>query len=185
MKQKQAYLSKATRYLVGKSVPKQHNGNVGRLVEAMMSGIGYKLNNGAGPDIPKIKTDIKTRTVDSTSPYSIGSATIEAIKNERYEDSTICEKFQYHYRVRHDNKKIISAELYDFTNDFIQEKVKHAYETGRASIKKGCTDSYICGKDAWGYFEKKDSNSYIFRVPSAKMEVLEHMSTSKFKDLFE
>jgi hypothetical protein len=186
MKKKKTYLAKATRYLVGKKVPKQYNGNVGRIIEMWMSALGYKLNSGAGCDLKSIGTDIKSRTIESTSPYSIGSMTRSDIIKLPYESSAICKKFQYHYKVKHSSQsgKIVSAELQDYTAKFIQEKIKHAYESARELFKNGACGTYVRGENAWGYFEYKDSDSYTFRIPNSNMETLESMSSSNYRDLF-
>ena len=72
-------LNKAEKALVGMAVPKQENGNVGRLTDAVMEDNGYVLNYGSGPDIPEFGIEKKTKGLESTSPYTIGSMTYRDI----------------------------------------------------------------------------------------------------------
>lgn len=179
-------LGKAERALIGMPVPTQQYGNVGTLVEDFLESQGYAINRGAGPDLLSIGVEIKTRTIEATSAQSIGGMTIEDIISTSWEDSPIRAKFQQQFRVKHSTEKgcIVSARMYDFRRDDIQESVQYAYESARTMIINGNRDSYIRGTCAAGYFEYKESNTYSFRLPHGVMESFERMATSNYKNLF-
>jgi hypothetical protein len=180
-------LGKAERALIGMPVPPQQYGNVGTLVEDFLESQGYTINRGAGPDLLDIGVEIKTRTIEATSAQSIGSMTIDDIIATLWEDSPIRAKFQQQFRIKHSIEKgcIVSARMYDFRRDDIQDSMQHAYESARQMIINGNRGSYIRGDYASAYFEHKDSNSYGFRLPHGVMENFERMATNNYKNLFE
>jgi len=180
-------LGKAERALIGMPVPPQQYGNVGTLVEDFLESQGYTINRGSGPDLLDIGVEIKTRTIEATSAQSVGGMTIEDIISTPWEDSPIRAKIQQQFRVKHSSEKgcIVSARMYDFRRDDIQESMRHAYESARQMIINGNRGSYIRGDYAAGYFEYKESNTYNFRLPHGVMENFERMASNNYKNLFE
>jgi hypothetical protein len=179
-------LNKAEKALVGIRVPEQKNGNVGRLTDAIMEEEGYTLNYGKGPDIPEFGIEKKTKGSESMSPYTIGSMTYDDIMKYSYDESPIKDKLQTFFVVEHDQifMEIIKAGVYDFTKDCIQDIIRHAYNSAREELTTGVT--YVRGEGAWGYFEyKKNSNSWLFRIPVNNMKKLMAMARNNFYSLFE
>ena len=185
-------LGKAEKILVGMPVPEEENGNVGRLVEDVLESIGYTINRKSGCDIPKIEVEVKTRTIEATSAQTVASMTPEDIVKTAYEDSPVFRKIQQQFRVHHSRHtgKIVSAKMYDFRVDEIQNAIKYAYTSAQKAFASGKQGKYIKGaSDACGYFEKTvaDSNSYDFRFPDYIMKRFESIANNaeQFTTLFE
>lgn len=185
-------LKKATKTLVGMKVPKQKNGNVGHLVEDTMYSDGYPINKQARVDIPDWEVEVKTRTAEATAAHAIGSMTVNDIINTPYQFSPIKDKFQQQFRVTHSDtfREVVSAKIYDFSDTYIQGLVERDYEAGRAIFtdlqKNGYKyPKYVRGANTDFYWEKKDCNSYAFRVSDSAMKGYEGMATSTFNSLFE
>lgn len=179
---------------VGTKVPEQQQyGNVGRWVESKMKEQGWDVVNSAGVDIPKFNVEIKSRKIESNSHHTVGTMTIDSIISTPYDQSIVKEKFQQQYRVHYSDKDqvVVSEELVDFSHEYIQNKVRDAYETGREQIIKnsqqGYHPTYVKGSE-WGHFERtKSKNSYSFRIPNHSMKAFEQVSknSSIFKRLFD
>jgi hypothetical protein len=186
-------LNKAEDVLVGMSVPKQKNGNVGILVEDTMEDLNYGLSRSNGVDIPGLKTEIKTKGSESKSAYAMGSLHIDTIKSYDYDNSPIKEKCQTIFKVTHSQtfRKITDARVLDFSKEFIQDKFRDAFNTARDKMLTGDESNYIKGHDdAWGYFERKkkngkSTNNWAFRIPVDKMNNIEGMAKSNIDSLFE
>lgn len=180
---------------VGTDIPfRQSHGNVGRWVEDQLAINGYTMSNGKGVDIPGLGVECKSRKVESNSPHTVGTMTVADIINTKYEDSVIFEKFQQQYRVNYSDEGqiVLSANVYDFSDPYIQQQIREAYENGRTILSAEMADdgyapSYIRGGD-FGQFEITESNnSYRFRIPHGAMKKIETMSkgSSVFNSLFE
>ena len=177
-------LGKAESALVGMSVPKQKNGNVGILVEDTMIDQGYKMSTHSGIDIPDLEIEVKSKGKESTSAYSMGSLHIDTIKEYEYDKSPIKEKCQTIFKVEHSQtfREVTDARVLDFTKPYIQEKFKDAFNTARAKILAGNESNYIKGHSkAWGYFERKikngkPTNNWAFRITVKNMKTLEGMA---------
>jgi len=185
-------LKKATTALVGMRVPEQKNGNIGHIVEDVMYDAGYPVDKHSTVDIPKLNIEIKSRTAEATSAHAIGSMTIQDIIGTEYKNSPIKEKFQQQFRVTHSDtfREVLSAKMYDFSDPYIQQLIEKGYESGRAIFAKLQKDNngypnYVRGEDTDFYWEKKESNSYAFRLSNSAMKKYEHMATSTFNSLFE
>ena len=184
-------LNKAEEALVGMSVPKQKNGNVGHLVEDTMIEQGYKMSTHSGIDIPDLDIEVKSKGTESTSAYSMGSVHIDSIKKYDYNNSPIKEKCQTIFKVEHSQifREVTDARVLDFTKPYIQEKFRDAFDTARDKILAGDKSNYIKGHDkAWGYFERKikggvPTNNWAFRITVKNMKAFEGMARSV--DLFE
>jgi hypothetical protein len=185
-------MKKATEALVGMRVPEQKNGNVGHLVEDRIYDAGYGVDKQSTVDIPKLKVEIKSRTKEATSAHAIGSMTISDIINTPYNASPIKEKFQQQFRVTHSDtfREVVSAKIYDFSDPYIQKLIEKGYEAGREIFAKlrqnnEVYPNYVRGEDTDFYWEKKESNSYAFRLSDSAMKGYEGMATSTFNSLFE
>jgi hypothetical protein len=184
-------LNKAEEALVGMSVPKQKNGNVGHLVEDTMIEQGYKMSTHSGIDIPDLDIEVKSKGTESTSAYSMGSVHIDSIKKYDYNNSPIKEKCQTIFKVEHSQifREVTDARVLDFTKPHIQEKFRDAFDTARDKMIAGDNSNYIKGHtNAWGYLERKikngkPTNNWAFRITVKHMKSLEGMARSV--DIFE
>lgn len=89
---------------------------------------------------------------------------------------------------------IVSVEEHDFSAEFIQEKIKEAYEAARSELivkmagKEATVDNlpdYIYGSQ-WGYLERVDKSrkQYHFRITQGAMDDYEAMSRSTYTKFF-
>ena len=179
---------KQVKHLVGQPVPPKTHGAAGREVEEIMAAHGWPMDrHGQGIDVPEYGFEVKSRDLDSTSAQSIGKMLPEDIKVTPYFNSPIHDKVQQQLRVKTQDQVIVSADMYDFSNPHIQQKIEESYEAARERIIAGDDSNYISG-GPFGYFERtnpKTSRSYDFRLTNGAMQKLENMATSTFKDLFE
>ena len=169
--------------LVGKKVPNKWGGQAGRYIEILLQRAGVPIDRLATLDNPYF--EVKSRDVDSTSPQTVGSMTLDSIKTTEWEDSTVHKKIQLQYRVKTKANVIVESEMYDFSSWGIQSVLKEAYEVARQDIINGNCNDYIYGGE-YGYFEKtnKDSNSWCFRINNGAFKKLEAMANSTIGELF-
>jgi len=172
--------------LVGTSVPKQHNGNVGRFVESKLEQVGHNVNKGKGIDLPEEELEVKSRKKKSKSAHSIGSITIDEIKSTAWDNTNLKQKCQRQFRISYDDvKSVISeAKIYDLTDNYIQEKLKEGYESGRKMIIEGNRNDYI-RSSKWTCFQRQTDNSYQFRIPDSAMKSILEISNNNFRNLFQ
>lgn len=156
----------------------------GKEFEQVMSNAGFQINQGIGADLQQVGIEIKTKDVNSGSPNSVGTMTYEDICNKSYEETHIFEKLQKQFRVKIDSGVVIDQELYDFTDPYIQDKIRDAYETARKKMIAGDKSSYIRGSD-YGHFDQKTENSWQFRIPVSSMKKIEEMSKQTFSKFFD
>jgi hypothetical protein len=163
--------------LVGESVPPKTYGAAGRDIENQLRAQGFPLSNQPGADLPTVGLEVKSRDIDSTSAQSVGAMLPEDIIKTSYRDSLICDKLQQQFRVKTKDQIIVSAEVYDFSAPYIQEKIEASYEAARQKITAGDRSKYISG-GPYGYFERtvKGSRSYQFRVSNNAVKKIESMS---------
>jgi hypothetical protein len=171
--------------MVGRSVPSNINGAAGRYIEKELGEQGYPMSNGAGPDIPEIEIEVKSRDLDATSAQSVSRMTPEDIIATPYQKSGVYDKVQRQYRVKTRDRVIVSAEVYDFSAKYIQEKIEQCYEAARQKIINGDKSDYISGGH-YGFFERQVNGprSYQFRFTDGAMKKLETMARSTFHKLF-
>lgn len=179
-------LKKAEAALIGMPIPKEKNGNIGKLVENIMAANDYEMSKGTGPDIPKLNVEVKTKGNQSSSAYKVGTMILDDIKRYTYDQSPLKDKMQILFIVSHCqiNMKITDAKVYHFYKESIQEKLRESYNSARDLILAGDTSSYIRGNDSWGYFEWQNSNSWQFRIPVNHMKSLKAMARSVEDKLF-
>ena len=171
--------------MVGKSVPSNINGAAGRYIEKELGEQGYPMSNRSGPDIPEIEMEVKSRDLDATSAQTVARMISEDIKLTPYRKSVVYDKLQRQYRVKTKDQVIVSAEVYDFSTPYIQEKIEKCYETARQKIIQGDESDYISG-GFYGFFERQADGpkSYQFRFTDGAMKKIESMSCSTFHKLF-
>ena len=171
--------------MVGRSVPSNFGGAAGRDVENKLREQGFPISNAPGPDIPEIEMEVKSRDLDATSAQTIGRMTREDITSTPYRESVIHKKLQQQYRVKTKDQVIVSAEVYDFSAAYIQEKIENCYEAARKKIINGEHGDYISG-GYYGFFERMvdGPRSYQFRFTDGAMKKLEAMARSTFSKLF-
>jgi hypothetical protein len=172
--------------LIGNAISDSYGGQAGRDVEDMMREKGYPVQNGPGVDVPLYDGfEIKSRDQDATSPQTIATMSPSDVMANDYRNSAVFDKMQKQYRVYHQNNVVVKNKLYDFSADFIQEKIEEAYENCRQELINGNTADYIYGNE-YGYFERrKGTKSYSYRINKGAMTKLEVMASSTFGELFE
>jgi hypothetical protein len=164
--------------------------NIGRQVERIFNRLGFKLQNGAGPDIYIFGVEVKTRTEGAVSPETVGTMHEDDIIATPWEDTHIFQKIQSQIRVYHNKEKITRCELFDFSDSFIQKNLRDAYEKGRHQLIENymLCGPYIPG-NKWAYFEHCLDNDgrYQFRVRNNMYSKMERMSKSNdtFHNLFD
>jgi hypothetical protein len=173
---------------VGEQLPiKQSCGNIGRHIEKKLSK-NYKLNKGKGVDLPVENIEVKTRKEEGKSYQSVATMPIDDIISTSYNQSNVHDKFQRQYRVKYkDETSIITEEqIYDFSDTFIQDKIKEAYENGRTKIINGDRSDWVYGS-SYGSFERptENSKSYTFRISNGAMKKLENMAKDNFGKFFD
>ena len=182
-------LKKAQEKLIGMKVPKLDSGNIGRLVEKVLEEVGYKINKGAGVDIPELGVEIKTTVIPTHSARSIGTMTFSDIIENSYENSIICKKLQQQFVIRHcpTLMQITEAKMYDFRDPTLQAKFKDAYESTRkvlALYQNGQYPKEVKIKGKCGYWEHKEANSFKFRIPQAEIKKIEQqVDTEKARSI--
>lgn len=173
--------------LVGKQVNKNHAVR-GTEIHNAISKVNPSMNSGEGADFPQFDVEVKSKDVNSNSAYGIASMTIDNIKNDSYNNSTVRQKLQQQLQITVDNGLVIDEEIYDFRPQWIQEKFEEAYETARSKIIRDDRSNYIHGSK-YGYFEKRTNsdNSYQFRISVGAMRELKTMAKNQINNpnLFE
>lgn len=178
--------------LIGKELPSKYFGKAGRALEDLLEeDYGVTVNRGKGPDSLKFGIDFKTRDLDSTSPQTVATMSVDDIIKTPYRKSDVFKKFQQQIRVKTKDNVIVEADLYDFRPEHIQEKIEAAYEYARAQLTKNknlqITKSGPDSVGYWGYFENTNNreNSRSFRINPNGMEDYENMAKSNFTNIFD
>jgi hypothetical protein len=172
--------------LVGRTLTGITGSERGHEVEDIMIRDGFPVDvHSKGPDIQAIGVEIKNRNLDSCSPHTVGSATIEYIVATDYKNTYIAQKLQQQLRVKVKDNVVQSADIYDFSSNTIQDLIEQSYEAGRQMIINGDRSSYISG-GKFGYFERKTGcpNSYSFRLSNWAMNCIETIATSTYNKFF-
>lgn len=176
----------------GTTIPYISNAQKGHWVEDCVEAAGITINRRQGVDVGILGVEIKSKCVESSSPNSIATMSINKIISTDYEDSLICEKLQHVYRVEYSNETqtVVSEEEFDFTDPSIQTLFRNTYEKCRKEIESNFQDGivlpYISGE--YGQFEiTPTKNSYSFRIPVGKMKKIKAMSKSapQFNKIFD
>lgn len=180
-----------TDLLIGKILPTNEHGHAGRAFEKLVEDTyKTKTNKGPGPDNTFFGIEYKTRDLDAVSPQTVSTMTVSEIINTPYADSPIAAKFQQQLRAYTRNGVIVSAELYDFRDTFIQNTIGNAYEYARQqlTLDPSAIRTTSTGQGKFGYFECTDSvspESRSFRINPKGMEAYEGMSKSNVGKLFD
>lgn len=177
-------IRKIKKNLIGTKVPHRASGRTGQFIEKVHAKVGMPVQPGKGPDYPKYDLEMKSKSTESTSAFSIGRMTKNDILNTDYKDSNIKDKMQHQYHVYHTDGIIVKQEVYDFTSEFIQEEIEAAYEASRKKLANGDT-GWVYGSK-FGHFEpsKDNPDSYQFRITVGAMETLKNISNSTIDKFF-
>jgi hypothetical protein len=174
--------------LIGRQLPTNAHGAAGRAAEDLLEQMGIPINRGPGADM-MFGLECKTRKLSATSSQTICVMHPEDIVKLSYYNSPVYAKFQQQLRIKtNDDDIIISAQVYDFDQPHIQDKVEAAYENGRRQIIKDPNILYTPYEGYWGYFENTNPNKTScldFRITNRDMEKFEEMSISTFNKIFE
>lgn len=159
----------------------------GTAFEKVLADNGHPVDPGQGPDYPEVGLEVKTKSKESRSANVVGTMSRTDIINTPYEESSICKKMKQQLRVETENGVIVDQNIYDFSANHIQEKIKESYEIGQKKLNVKDPRDYVnCTK--WGYFEKRKhtEDSYMYRINVGAMKELEGMAkaSSQYKKLF-
>jgi hypothetical protein len=171
--------------LRGENLGTRFSGVAGRTAEQKLQDRGYKLSNGAGVDMPTERVEVKTRAKEATSPHTIATARAKVYINTDYENSLVFEKTQQQYRIKTQNGIVVENKIYDFSNPYVQDELKDAYNKCRKKLANGNRDNTIYGS-RWGYLEKKKhtKESYSFRISNGAMKKIEAICNSTLSTLY-
>jgi hypothetical protein len=178
-------ICKIKKNLIGTKVPHRESGRTGQYIEEVHAKAGMPVQSGQGPDYPEYELEMKSKSKESKSAYTIGSMNKNDIISTPYKNSPIRAKLQQHYHVYHKNNTITDQVTYDFRADHIQEELEKAYETARQKIANG-NSGYVSGT-RFGYFEERydSSDNYQYRISVKGMEALKNLENPKFREFFE
>lgn len=176
-------------FLKGTEIPVDiDDAHRGKYIEELYKDKGFDINEGLGADFKKEEIDVKSRKLESRSPYTITTCTEDHLIARSYKDSNVYSKAQrwdqpiysesYSEIVRHEN--------YDFRNEYIQEIIESGYEDCRNQLAAGVTGTFIRSNNGYVTFEKTDRNtdSWQVRIPHASMKKLKGMA-KQVNDLFD
>lgn len=179
---------------VGTVIPmNQYNGNIGRWAEDDIEDKGYPVNRKKGIDLPGYGLELKTRMENSTSGHTVGAMLPEDIVQQEWKaGNNIFNKVQRQYRVYYKvndltGENIVTrAQVYDFTDEEIQAKLKESWDHCRGYLVEnpGHTPQYIRGKDHWAYLELQPNGTYQFRITHKYMKEMERISDFNRSKLF-
>lgn len=161
--------------------------HVGYWVEDQLEEDGHTVNRGAGCDLADYNVEVKSRKIGSKSAHTVGSMTASDIVNTDYDNSAVKNKIQVQLRVEYNSSNVIvNNRIYDFSDELIQDKIRHAYESGREEIAAGITGNNTTTNGV-GIFEKiKGTNQWQFRITEAGMKKIKTMARQKnFNKTFE
>lgn len=176
---------------VGDSVPvapKSHE-TVGKFIEDQLKSYGHNYNDGKGIDLPDLRTENKVRKRSSRSAHTVGRMTTDDIINTSWEDSSVREKIlanQNRYVWDDTFCEVIENTVYDFSDPFIEEKLKEGYELGRAEIASGTfsNNTKTYGPVIWQ--KDKGKEQWQYRITDKGMKDLTGIARQKtFNNLFD
>ena len=177
--------------LLGQDLGTNEHGQAGRRLENLVENWGLPVNRGVGCDIEILGLELKSRDLDATSAQNVATMTPRQVVDTDYEDSVVFEKFQQQLRVFTRKHIVVAADIYDFSQEGIQDLIKNAYETGRGKIAQHWhidpeqMPAYVYGSE-YGYWERiGGGRSYTFRINPGAYDTLERMAKSTFANLFE
>jgi len=170
----------------------------GRYFEDVLEEQGHYVNRSAGVDLVAYNTEVKTKDINSNSPWSISGMTTDDVIHTSYEDSPVYEKMQRQLQQQHDKYgNTYGSKVYDFTHKQTQNKIKQSYEACRQEL----IERYINGTaSGWnntkthgiGNFQREKlqgswREQWRFRISTKGMKELNLVSSSRrqFDKLFE
>ena len=114
----------------------------GRHFENVLEEHGHYVNRSAGVDLVALDTEVKTKDINSNSPWSIAAMTTDDVIHTSYKDSPVYEKMQRHLQQQHDKYgNTYGSKVYDFSHKQTQNKIEQSYEACRREL----TERYING----------------------------------------
>lgn len=171
--------------LIGETLETNKHGHAGRQIEDILEDYGMDMNRGPGVDIPSLNVEVKSREITATSAHTVADMVVADIINTDYKNSYVYEKIQQQFRVHTLNNVVVSAEVYDFSADHIQELLEAGYENARQQLIQNSALPYTSYTGFYGYFERvKGHTAHSFRLSDRDMKTLEGMSKSTYTNLF-
>lgn len=140
------------------------SGIIGRAIEKLYKSQGFDVKSSSkGPDLPDLKTEIKTRNADAISPITIGSMDSDEILVTEYKNSSIAKKLQIINLIKYDNSGQTAVITENKILNCLHPNIQKGFEEGYNNIKSyifryGVDDNYIRGNE-WLYAETEYVNA--------------------------
>jgi hypothetical protein len=157
--------------------------DVGQWADNLMENKGHVIDKNGLVDHPQYGIDNKTRRKGSKAAHTVGSMTINAIKEaSKWEDTRYYHKTQNQNQITYDTDflEVSSVKLVDMAIDTIQEKLAEGYYDCRDQIMANCRDKTIKSTNGWvildGYGHH---NSYRMRITDKAMKQIHNISGAR------
>ena len=151
------------------------DGAVGHYIETELIKRGIPIDRTGIVDVPFTGDEVKTRNMASNANHTVGTSTIDEIKNKSYKQSNFKKKLTSQIRIEWSNKfnEVAHADIRDLSSSEVQNYFEELYETSKKELMDTLSDDpdRQFGKhESFGNFEHKGSNSFAFRITSAQMK---------------
>lgn len=172
--------------LIGQPVTGANNGEIGVNTEEKIANEGYIINHGPGPDLPKIKTEVKTRDVNAHSAVTIGRMTANNILKTDWISSSIREKLQNWLLIEHNGETYLTSEIYNFDKILIQNDAEVMYNILKSKLTQDINFriNYITMPNNFFHWEHDRDFIWEFRIGGSKFKKLKLASQSNMDNFF-
>lgn len=179
----------------GDSVPPQdpnNRGNVGRYIEDIIKKQGIVLNS-SGIDIPSLNMEVKTRSNQATSPFTICRMEVNDIIKNDFNNSHVSRSIENLLLIRYCDilNVVTSVEVYNWNRvPLVKDILLTSYESARSIFRTGIYKNTVRSKGCIGYFEtdrvnKTEDEVYQFRLDRVNLKKMENTKFAPGYKLFE
>lgn len=180
---------------VGDLVPPQdpdNRGNVGRYIESIIKQQGIVLKS-SGIDIPSLNMEVKTRSNQAISPFTICRMDVNDIIKNNFENSHVSHSVENLLLIRYCDilNVVTSIEVYNWNRvPLVKDILSSSYESARSVFKTGMYKKTVRGSGCLGYFEidranKTEDEIYQFRLSLPGLTKMENTKFAPGYKLFE
>ena len=169
---------------VGTPIPNfKHDGSSGIWLDDVMESNGHRVDHTGTLDLPEYGIDNKSRKKGSHAHHTVGSMTINAIK-----ESPEFKKTKFHKKVQNQNqvtydpvfKEVSSVNIVDMDIDIVQQKLEEGYNDCRRQLLSGVRSKEIKSANGWVVFDGYGSDdSYRMRITNTAMKKIHNISNSR------
>lgn len=184
--------------LIGVSLPPANphdTGSHGKFIDNLIKKELQILDPGNGnPDIADYGIEVKSKSIDSDTNWTIATMTARDIIHTDYIKSPVYNKIQALLIIFHNGKEIVGVDLEYFDNDDIQTRLNAAYEEMRRDLIAHTNQhGYVFSpsqqfKSEYAVFEHTNISDYFkFRVRPKHLKTLRTVTgnVAVFDSLFE